>query len=283
MNFLNASQSSGWFHIISMNSSSVIQNTSFSCIAWLYSTTCIEKNQVLGGKHMKIVERGKSVAINLCIMALAVAVSLTGCSGGGGSVDASTNVASSSNQSASSTPDDSAPSSSSSSISSSAPSSSSSVSSSSETVEDGYISKPGWVFACSVAKDGTLYGGALHKLNELNKQYDLCLERFPSNIDENGGSDYILDGKTLKYLPVRICNPKCFSKNNGIIAIYETKSNGRIKLKCMASIGSKSASEYVNEFYPGCNYFEEYPEYLQYRPDNFIWDGHTLTYDSINK
>lgn len=245
---------------------------------------------------MKFVKFKKKITLDLCIVSIVIVMICTACSSGGKSVQPSTSSSSTSqkpttssgsgqNQESSSTASSStsASSISSSQESSSSIESSSSSGASSETEESHYVTKQGWVFACYVANDGALYAGSMQKVDAINRKYDLYLESFPKDIEENGGADYIWTGKNLKYMPVRVCKQETFQAIDGVIAIYKTDENGRIKKLTMSRVGEQKPEDYVNEFYPGYSWFERYPVYLQNVPDNFIWDGKTLTYDSVHK
>lgn len=211
---------------------------------------------------MKIVERGKSVAINLCIMALAMAVSLTGCSGGGASVQS----------------------------------------------PNASITVPGKKYVCFIAEDGTVHDGRFEDNSFVEKKgikpagpekpanpdiTYVYFDSFPD--DKTRGTDYVWDGYMLKYSPVRKIDEKYVSASNEApkkaawddpnrdninfagVRYYQVKENGRL---CNGEYTNVGSLPY--EFPMGTVFFTKFPVYIG-DGENFIWDGHTLTYDSINK
>lgn len=211
---------------------------------------------------MKIVERGKSVAINLCIMALAVAVSLTGCSGGGASVQS----------------------------------------------PNASITVPGKKYVCMIAEDGTVHDGRFEDNSFVEKKgikpagpekpanpdnTYVYFDSFPD--DKTEGTDYVWDGYTLKYSPVRKIDGKYVSTSNEVpkqpawddpnygeircteVVYCQIAQNGRLYSLHYARIANLPL-----QFSEGTIFFTKFPVYLG-NGENFIWDGHTLTYDSINK
>lgn len=211
---------------------------------------------------MKIVERGKSVAINLCIMALAMAVSLTGCSGGGASVQS----------------------------------------------PNASITVPGKKYVCFIAEDGTVHDGRFEDNSFVEKKgikpagpekpanpdnTYVYFDSFPD--DKTRGTDYVWDGYTLKYSPVRKIDEKYVSASNEApkkaawddpnrdeinavgIVYCQIAQNGRLY-----NVEYAGVSTLPPQFEEGTVFFVKYPVYLG-NGENFIWDGHTLTYDSIHK
>ena len=142
-----------------------------------------------------------------------------------------------------------------------------------------YVKRNGWVFTCYVAKDGTIYNGSLQVLSEVKQKYDLYLEYFPYNIQDYGGTDYVYNGSSLEYKPVRTCNPNEWPDHDGTIAVYSLDESNRVHIKCYGKPLS-SPDEYISTFYPGCSWMSEYPEYIS---SNCILNGNTLIYYSIHK
>ena len=172
--------------------------------------------------------------------------------------------------------------------------------------KDDYTTISGKKYVCQIAEDGTVCYGRFEDESYVkskgirpagnykaeNPENELFyFDSFP--YDGNGGTDYVWDGYNLKYSPVRkvdskyvsatdICpeklaqsDPNCYET----VICCRVKPNGRLYDRNVYSRADLPSEDRISQ---DTVFFLKFPMYLS-NADNFIWNGQTLTYDSIHK
>ncbi len=143
-----------------------------------------------------------------------------------------------------------------------------------------YLQVDGYVYQAYVAKDGTLYNGDWVSTSQLKQDDKITtFTSFPYT-PKYTSCDYVFDGHSLKYEPVRVSDPKYW--------VSGRKTDSGVEMICTARVDSEgrilyagydNVSRLPNPLPDDYCTFETCPEYLGDGCGCLFWDGHTLTHD----